>query len=79
MQQVYDIVGEVGFDRPRDREQFGIGDRIVSINCFINSYGSPVIGVSFDLGAKPDDKISLILPLEELMVKLALAIFEAEH
>lgn len=79
MQQVYNLIAEVEFNRPEDREQFAKGDKIVSLNCFTDSDETPVIGLCFDLGADPDDRISLIFPLEELMAKLVKAIYEAEH
>lgn len=78
MQEIYNIVASMDFNRPEDREHFGTGNKMISLNCFTQD-DIPVIGLSFDLGAEPDDRMYLILPLEELMVKLVKAIFEAAH
>jgi len=79
MKQVYEIVAAVDFNYDKDTEKFGGGDRIVRVNCFRDEDKQTTIGITFNLGAKADDTVGLCLPLDEFMVKLGKAIFEAEH
>lgn len=79
MKQVYEIVAEVDFNYDKDTQKFGRGDRIVRLNCFVDEDKQPTVGITFNLGAKADDTVSLCLPLDEFMVKLGKAIWEAEH
>lgn len=64
------IVTEVGFNYPGDNEEFGRGDRIVSLNRFNDEANQDVLGITFKLGRKEDDSISLVLPYREFVEKV---------
>lgn len=78
MQQIYDIVAEVGFNLDEEGKRFGNDNRMVSLNCF-DEDGQTKLGFAFSLTTKPDSRMYLSFPLEELMAKLVKAIYEAEH
>jgi len=73
-----DIVAEADFNYDEDKEKFGTDNRLVRMNCFTGE-GEPKIGISFNLGLKPDDTMNLIFPLEEMMSKLSRAIYDADE
>lgn len=72
-----ELIAEAGFNYDADKKKFGTNDRIVRLSCFTDD-GQARIGFSFELGLKADDTMNLIFPLEELMAKLAKAIFGAD-
>ena len=64
------IVTEVDFNWPEDKEEFGCDDRVVSLNRFNDEENQDVLGITFKLGRKEDDSISLVLPYKEFAEKL---------
>lgn len=63
------IIGEVEFNWENDKKEFGAGDRIVRLCRFMDGCESS-IGLSFELGRKPDDTISVTFDFSELVAKL---------
>ena len=64
------IVAGVDFNYEADRDEFKGADRIIRLNRFIDEDGQDVLGITFDLGRKEDDSMSLILPFEEFVTKI---------
>ena len=64
------IVTGVDFNYEDDKDEFKRGDRIVRLNRFIDEDGQDVLGMTFNLGCKEDDSMSLILPFGEFVTKI---------
>jgi len=64
------IIAEVDFNHEDDREAFGVGNRVASLNRFTNDEGQDRIGITFALGRKQDDTINVIVPSSEFIEKL---------
>jgi len=64
------VIGSVDFNYDEDEKEFGRGDRIVSIGYSKED----VIWLSFCLGRKEDDTVSVSLPLSEFGEKVFKAI-----
>lgn len=64
------LVGEVGYNRDDDRKEFGDGDRVVRVYRFKENE-RPCVCLSFELGRKDDDTLSLTLELGELLTAIA--------
>lgn len=72
-----EIIADVGFNRDDDIKEFGCGSKIVSINYFEEDTGEKKLGLSFNLGHKEDDTITLVFDCKELLSKEVEAITEA--
>ena len=64
------VVAEISFNYPEDAEEFKDSDRIIRLNRFTSEEGQNVVAITFNLGRKEDDSISLVLPYAELIEKL---------
>ena len=64
------IVAKISFNYDKDEEEFGKGNRIVSLNRFTDEEGQDVIGITFELGPEEDHTLRLALPSIEFIEKL---------
>jgi len=64
------IVVELDFNYPEDSTEFGGNDRVMRLNRFPDSEEGEKVALSFELGRKEDDTITLSLPYSELLAKL---------
>ncbi len=67
------IIGEVDYNYDEDRNEFGSDDKQIKINAIINSEGTSILILSFNLGRKEDDSINISLDLDEFNLKIARA------
>ncbi len=72
------IVGKVSFDYDDDNKKFGQGDRIVNITGQIDDEGTPVIILSFNLGRKEDNSVTLVIEADEFIKKFLMAMVYRE-
>ena len=68
------IISEIEFNYSQDKREFKEKDRKVTISHHMGDDGVSRINLSFELGRKEEDDISLIFETEEFMQKLARAI-----
>ena len=73
------IEGEVDFNYDEDKKGFGLGSRLVVISSNISEQGESKTTMSFVLGQKKDDDISVTFDTEELVQKIARAIAFGEN
>ena len=66
MNNVVDIVAEIDFNRDDDKEEYSCDPRVVRLSSFEDN-GTPKIGLSFNLGRREDDSISLVFDCERLL------------
>lgn len=78
MKDLPSIEAEVGFNYDDDGKEFGQGPRTVIISSSIDEDNTSIINLSFDLGRKEDDDITLTFEAEEFMQKLIRAIAHGE-
>ena len=64
------IIGEVDFNYDDDKREFNRGDRIVRLNHLIDEDKQDSVAITFELGRKEDDGITLLLPRTALLQKL---------
>ena len=75
-----DMVGSIDFNYDNDKKEFGINlQRIVSISAYIDDEGIPKISISFELGRKEDDTVTLSIDAEEFMQKISKAMLYGEN
>ena len=79
MKEYPDMVGSIDFNYDDDKKEFGMNmQRIVDISAYVDENGIPKIGISFELGRKEDDTVTLSIDAEEFMQKVSRAMIYGE-
>jgi len=73
-----EMVGNIGFNYDDDKEEFGGGMRVVNISSCAEEEKIEIT-LSFNLGRKQYDDVSISLDAKEFMQKLVEAIFHGEE
>lgn len=69
------FVGELGFNYEDDAKEFGCGSvfknqKVVRLNRYTDDNGEDVIAISFELGRKTDDTMTVSFPWTEFLSKV---------
>ncbi len=72
------VIAEVEFNRLDDRKEFSDEPRIVSLWAYTRDDGQHEISLSFGLGRKEEDDVTLFINAEEFAQKLIEALINSE-
>ncbi len=74
------MVGTVDFNYDADTKEFGMNThRKVDLFGMIDEQGTPIVSLSFDLGRKEDDSVTITLDFEEFIQKMLRAMIFGEN
>lgn len=76
--EVPKIIAKIGFNRTDDKKEFSDEPRIVSLLADTEEDGRHEISLSFELGRKEEDDITLFINAEEFAQKLIEALITSE-
>ncbi len=80
MKEYPDMIGSIDFNYDADKKEFrGSMQRIVDLSACVNEDGIPKINISFELGRKEDDTVTLSIDAEEFMQKISRAMIYGEN
>lgn len=64
------IIAEIDFNRDDDKKEYGTDNRIVRVSRFKED-GLSKVGITFNLGRREDDAITLVFGVAELAIVIA--------
>lgn len=74
------MVGNVEFNYDVDKKEFGMNtERKVDLFGQVDEQGTPVVSLSFELGRKEDDTVTITLEFEEFIQKMLRAMIFGEN
>lgn len=80
MKEYPDMVGGVDFNYHEDNKEFGTNSqRKITLSACVDEEGIPKISISFELGRKAEDTITLSFDTEEFMQKISRAIVYGDN
>ena len=80
MKDYLDMIGSIDFNYQDDKKEFGeTMQRIVGLSASVDEEGIPKINISFELGRKEDDTVTLSIDAEEFMQKISRAMIYGEN
>ena len=80
MKEYPNMVGSLDFNYDQDKKEFGMNtQRKITLSACVDEDGMTKINISFELGRKEDDTVTLSVDTEEFMQKISRAMIYGEN